>query len=143
MRLRNSSKLILALASVSISISSLGGCAKSCQAEAERQYLIMKESAKGSFDDGWISGYDEVSGCDSGDDPSVTVWLDRSVNSLDEVSSRMKKNKWLPSSKEAKASRTDHSRSSYELEKKVEGKIVFAILSDGPYGRSANLRIGK
>ncbi|GAA0840973.1 hypothetical protein GCM10009525_54000 [Streptosporangium amethystogenes subsp. fukuiense] len=88
---------------------------------------MTKEATDNSFNTGWVVSRD-TSGCDSGDNPSVTFWLAENVRSSTEVSEKMKMDGWTAvSKKDARPYNAD-----VVLKKYVNNQSLAAAIRNAP-----------
>ncbi|WP_189236502.1 hypothetical protein [Planomonospora parontospora] len=116
------SSFVLAALLTFVGILSLGGCAISllCDSEAKKYFAATSKAIEMSLEKKWIKGYNELSGCDSYDDPSVSIWLVDDLRSLDDVSRKMQQDGWEVIS------------GGLELEKTEDGIVLIARIVDSP-----------
>ncbi|WP_189240867.1 hypothetical protein [Planomonospora parontospora] len=104
-----------------VGIPALNGCAISlCDSKAKKYFAATSKAIEVSLEKEWIKGYSELSGCDSYDDPSVSIWLADDLRSLDDVSRKMQQDGWRVISGDL------------ELEKTEDGIVLIARIVDSP-----------
>ncbi|GAA0402226.1 hypothetical protein GCM10009530_62680 [Microbispora corallina] len=103
-----------------------GGCSINCETSAKKYFAIVREATRNSFGTDEAPHRDEMSGCDSWDDPAVLIPIRGQITSAAEVSTQMKADHWEPLSKqEAKAYGGE-----VALRKRVQNQVLIAIIGE-------------
>ncbi|WP_182909015.1 hypothetical protein [Microbispora sp. H13382] len=103
-------------------------CSGECNAAAQRYFSIVENATQKSFGGGVPHPADEVSGCDSGDDPSVLIWMEENGDSAVEIAGRMELDDWkMLSRQEARRYLGE-----IALEKRADGQTLIAVVRSEP-----------
>lgn len=114
-----------------------GGCSAACETRAEKYSVTVMKATENSFREEWGASYSELSGCDSWDSPSVTIWFADNIRSSVEVAERMKMDRWESvSQKDAVPYDAD-----FVLKKDFEDQVLVAAIRDSPGGGEKEVEV--